>query len=70
LLYDPQKGGFIKIPTPKNPGLGHTQARGSDPISAAISKKHRRSSETEWLQRKMRRAMHHFKNGLANADKA
>ena len=33
------------------------------------STQNRRITETEWLQRKMRSAMHRFKNGLANADR-
>jgi hypothetical protein len=53
--------------------MGHAQSRISERISAAIEhgpQQNRRLSETEWLRRKMSRAMHHFKNGLPNADKA
>jgi hypothetical protein len=72
-LYTPKRWGVYQDHHLPNPTVGHAQSRISERISAAIEhgpQQNRRLSETEWLRRKMSRAMHHFKNGLPNADKA
>jgi MFS superfamily sulfate permease-like transporter len=76
--YAPKRWGVHQDPYRQNRHhqnriIGRTQSRISNPISygdrAAINNKIERLSNTEWLRRKMSRAMHHFKNGLPNAEK-
>jgi len=72
-LQNPKRWGVHQDPHRQNPNIGRTQSRISRPISNAIEhgpQQNRRLSEIEWLRRKMSRAIHHFKKGLPNADKA
>jgi hypothetical protein len=76
--YVPKRWGVHQDPYRQNRHhqnriIARTQSRISRPISNAIEhgpQQNRRLSEIEWLRRKMSRAIHHFKKGLPNADKA
>ena len=59
------------FPPPKSL-IGQTKSWISNPMprrSNSDQQQNQRLSNTEWLRRKMSKAMHHFKNGLPNAEK-